>query len=351
VLVGRSDRLDLEATQPATVELDEGAWAAARWAWLKGEPTGKDTSTLPSAEWRFLPLQTVRGRLGVLGVRPQATLDEPVLQALDALADQAAVALERVRLVAESARAAALENTQRLRTALLASLGHDLRTPLAGIQGAASTLRSTWDALAPETRADLLETIEQDVGRMARFLANIADLTRLESGEVRPRLAPVLVAEIVDAALGRIPELWHVAVRVPEGARVSSDPALLEQTLFNVLDNAKKYAPDGSLVRIRCESKGGEMCLSVADEGLGIPPEEMGHVFDSFFRVQRGDRTAPGTGLGLAIARGLVEAMGGRITAVSPNPQASSEGFPGTVITICLPLAAGSQASGPGDER
>jgi two-component system sensor histidine kinase KdpD len=332
-----AEELAIRAAEPPGQALDEGAWAAARWSWTRGEPAGRGTLTLPSASWRFLPMQTVRGRLGVLGVRPEEELDEPLLQALDTLADQAAVALERVRLAASAARAVAMEETQRLRTALLASLGHDLRTPLAGIQGAAGTLRTSWNELAEETRADLLASIEQDVGRMARFLANIADLTRLESGEVRPRLAPVPVAGIVDAALARLPDLWHVAVRIPEGARALADPALFEQAVFNVLDNAVKYAPAGSLLRIRGVAERGEVRLSVMDEGVGIAPEDLPHVFDSFFRARRGDRTAPGTGLGLAIARGLVEAMGGRATAQSPNPEATGGGLPGTVVTLSLP--------------
>ena len=342
-LSAEGDDIALRAVEPPAppdVEvLDEGAWAAARWTWTRGDPTGRGTGTLPSVAWRFLLMRTVRGKLGVLGVRSEADLDEPVLQALEALADQAAVALERVRLALASARGEALEETQRLRTALLASLGHDLRTPLTAIQGAAGTLRTAWDGLAPETRADLLASIEEDVGRMSRFLASITELTRLESGEVRPRLAPVPLAAVVEAAVGRLPAAPFVAVRVPEDLRAVADATLLEQALFNVLDNAVKYAPDGSLVRVGATQEGGEVCLSVADEGVGIPPEDLPHVFDSFFRVRVGDRSSFGTGLGLAIARGLVEAMGGRITARSPRPDAPREGMPGTVVSICVPVA------------
>jgi len=340
VLTGEDPDLMISAAEPATESLDEGAWAAARWAFQHGEPTGHGTSTLPSTSWRFTPLQTVRGRLGVLGVRREADLDAAEMQAMEALVDQSAVALERVRLAADAARAAASEDTQRLRTALLASLGHDLRTPLAGIQGAAGTLRTAWDSLTPETRADLLASIEQDVGRMARFLANIADLTRLESGQIRPRLTAVPVAEVVEAAVSRLADPLHVATFVPADIIVRADASLLEQVLFNVLDNAVKYSPLGAFVRVRGEAVGGDARIAVTDEGVGIPPEDLPHVFDSFFRVSRGDRTAPGTGLGLAIARGLVEAMGGRIEAQSPSPDAPRIGFPGSVITIRLPAAA-----------
>ncbi|MGI4975667.1 MAG: ATP-binding protein [Janthinobacterium lividum] len=320
--------------------MDEGAWAAARWAWTRGEPAGQGTATLPAASWRLLPLHTVRGTLGVLAVRSPAALDDTAAQTLGALADQAAIAWERVLLAGAAARTAAMEETQRLRTALLASLGHDLRTPLAGIQGAAGTLRGAWDRLDEPTRADLLDSIEEDVGRMTRFLANITELTRLESGQIRPRLARTDLAEILDAALSRIPGAPHVAIRVADPPPAAlADPALLEQVLVNLLENAVKYAPAGSLALVRITAEPGLACLSVADEGIGIPADDLPHVFDSFFRARRGDRVAPGTGLGLAIARGLTEAMGGRIDARSPRPDLPRDGLPGTVLTLRLPAA------------
>ncbi len=334
------DGLDVRAAEPAADTMDEGAWAAAHWAWTKQERAGQGTSTLPGATWRFMPLKTARGRLGVLGVRSATRLNEPQTQALTALADQAAVAWERVRLAAESARTVAMEETQRLRTALLASLGHDLRTPLTGIRGAAGTLRTSWARLGEETRADLLDSIEQDVARMTRFLANITDLTRLESGQINPRLAPVPLGEIVEAAAARLVGAPFLAVRMAEPEPVAlADPALLEQVLVNLLENAAKYAPEGSLIQVRGSLDDREAFLSVADEGVGIPASDLPHVFDSFFRASRGDRVAPGTGLGLAIARGMVEAMGGRIEAHSPRPDLPADGHPGTVVTIRLPAA------------
>ncbi len=338
-----NDSLDIRAAEPVAATLDEGAWAAARWAWTKQETAGQGTSTLPSASWRFLPLRTARGRLGVLGVRSDGRLNEPQTQAITALSDQAAVAWERVRLAGESARTVAMEETQRLRTALLASLGHDLRTPLTGIQGAAGTLRTGWTKLPEATRTDLLDSIEQDVGRMARFLANITELTRLETGQINPRLTRVSLNEVVHAASAHLPGAPFVAINIPDPELVAlADPALLEQVLVNVLENAAKYAPEGSLILVRGSLERAEACLSVADEGVGIPPDDLPHVFDSFFRASRGDRVAPGTGLGLAIARGMVEAMGGRIEARSPRPDLPADGRPGTIVTIRLPAARSS---------
>ena len=353
VLIRDGEDVSLRAAEPYLDTLDEGTWAAARWAVAHGVETGQGTSTLPSAAWRFLPMRTVRGGGGVVGVRPSAVRDDggrtgfdaPALQALEALADQAAIALERVRLAGQSARTAAMEDMGRLRTALLNSLSHDLRTPLTGIRGAAETLRGAWDGLAPDVRADLLMSIEEDTARMSRFLANIMDLTRLEGGEVRPRLAPVDVAGVIEAAVARVPAALHAGVVLPDPPpRVLADPALLEQVLVNLLDNAIKYAAAGAGTVVRVITGRGanglsDVSIAVADEGVGISAADLPHVFDSFYRAQFGDRVAPGTGLGLAIARGMVEAMGGTIEAASPRSDLPRDGTPGTVITLRLPAA------------
>ncbi len=338
VLIGSGDTLESRVAEPPDAVLDEGAWAAARWAWAKQEPAGQGTGTLPGASWRFAPLRTTRARLGVLGTRSPAKLNEPQAQALAALADQAAVAWERVRLAGESARNAAMEETQRLRTALLASLGHDLRTPLTAIQGAAGTLRAGWAKLHEATRDDLLDTIEQDVGRMNRFLTNITELTRLETGQISPALVPVSLREAAEAAAFLVvaSPLVSITMSDPEPSAMA-DPVLLEQILVNVLENAVKYSSPHSLIQVRGSVVGAEACLSIADEGVGVSVDELPHIFDSFFRASRGDRVVPGTGLGLAIARGLVEAMGGRIEAQSPRPDLPIGGAPGTVVTIRLP--------------
>lgn len=320
---------------------DEAGWAAARWAFAKQEETGQGTSTLPSAGWRFLPMRTVRGVVGVLGLQAadDARLTEPLVQALAALADQAAVAMERVRLAHDAARTAAQAETHALRTALLNSLSHDLRTPLAAIRGAAGTLRDAWGALDEATRADLLDSIEEDVGRMTRFLGNIMDMTRLEGGGIVPRKVPVALDEVIGAAVARVPAGTPVAMDVAEGLPLlQADPALLEQVLFNLLDNAVKYAPAGSLIRVRAMQAGRGLVLEVADEGMGIPAADLAHVFDSFYRARHGDRVAPGTGLGLAIARGLTEAMGGTITAQSPRPDSPADAPHGTVMALRFPL-------------
>ncbi|UNC15634.1 sensor histidine kinase KdpD [Acidiphilium multivorum] len=333
LLLARDDGL------PRAGGFDEAAVAAAEFAWRNRVATGMGTTTLPASAWRFQPLATEAGAIGVLGVRPETPPAEPVIQTLSALADQAALAAERLRLATSAAEARAHESTQRLRTALLSSLSHDLRTPLTAIRGAAETLAEADGELPEATRRDLLASIVEDVGRMTRFLANITGMARIETGEIVARHEKVDLAPVVEHAVARVKEAFHTAVNIPEdAATVRADPALLEQVLVNLLENAVKYGPEGGAISVFARSAGDSVVLSVADEGVGIPPEDLPHVFDSFFRVVRGDRVAPGTGLGLAIARAFVEAMGGTIAAESPRRDLPADGLPGTIIRVELPV-------------
>jgi len=380
-LTGGEDTLDIRAADPPADTLDESSWAAARWAYRRGEAAGSLTATLPSSPWRFLPVRISDAGgarlLGLLGVRsatqdgqassqrpnpppsqhaskrPSKRLAEPSLQAVEALADQAAVALERIHLAQAAARDAAMAETQKLRTALLSSLGHDLRTPLTGIRGAAETLRGAWTQLSPATREDLLLAIEEDTGRMSRFLDNITQMTRLESGEILPRLARVALRDVVEAALARLscgPLILHDELG-PDSPAVLADPALLEQVVFNILDNAVKYATGQPEISLSARSEPPMVALAIADRGTGIDAADLPHVFDSFFRARRGDRVVAGTGLGLAIARGLVEAMGGAIEAASPVPTgARGAGVAGTLITLRLPATPAGPAASAGPQ-
>ncbi|MDE2005128.1 MAG: sensor histidine kinase KdpD [Rhodospirillales bacterium] len=319
-------------------ELDEAAAAAADFAYRHRAATGTGTMTLPAVPWRFLPLATESGVLGVLAVRPESPLTEPQVQALTALADQAAMAIERLRLAASAAEARLRERTQRLRTALLSSISHDLRTPLTAIRGAAETLSASGAVLAEATRSDLLVSIVQEVGRMTRFLANITGMARIETGEIVARHVPIPLAATIEAAVARVPEAFLTTVNCAAETAIG-DPALLEQALVNLLENAVKFSPQGAPINVSARREGDRVVLRVADEGVGIPTADLPHVFDSFFRGERGDRVAPGTGLGLAIARALVEAMGGRIAAVSPRPDAPRDGAPGSAIVVELPAS------------
>jgi two-component system sensor histidine kinase KdpD len=232
-------------------------------------------------------------------------------------------------------RARLASETERLRSALLTSISHDLRTPLASILGSATSLRSFRNALDAETQEELIHTIQEEAERLNRFIANLLDMTRLESGAIRPRSDAVDLTDVVGSALER-------AAKVLAGYRISvdiaadlpllkADPVLLEQVLFNLLDNAAKYAPAGSDVEIEGCRDGGVVNLYIRDEGDGIPAADLERIFDKFYRVQAADRKRAGTGLGLAICRGFVEAMGGTITAGNRQDRR------GAVFSISLP--------------
>ena len=336
VLMGEGEDLNIRAAVPASLDtMDEGSWAAARWAFTRGEAAGRGTATLPGSAWRFLPMRTARERIGVIGVRPAPGLPRADFQALATLADQAAGAVERVRFAASAARTEAHGETQKLRTALLNSLSHDLRTPLTGIRGAAGTLRLNWDRLDPAVRMDLLESIEEDTVRMTRFLANINDMTRLESGEVVARIEPVSVLPLLRHVAAATPGLGEpVYIAMDALPPVAADPALLEQVFQNLLENAAKYGAGAGTAEIAGEVSAGAVRIVISDSGPGISAEDLPHVFDSFYRARRQDRTVPGTGLGLAIARGLLEAMGGFVAAHSPR----LDGGQGTSLEVSLPL-------------
>ena len=229
-----------------------------------------------------------------------------------------------------------LAETERLRSALLTSISHDLRTPLASILGAASSLESYQDLLDAGGRSELLRTIQDEAERLNRFVGNLLDMTRIESGAIELKREPADLGEIVGSALAR-------AAKVLADHRVKTDLAanlplldldvvLFEQVLFNLLDNASKYAPAGSEILIRAWTDGAHLVkVQVLDEGQGIPRDLLEHVFDKFYRVHGSDRQRAGTGLGLAICRGFIEAMGGTITAGNRDDRS------GAVFTLTLP--------------
>jgi two-component system sensor histidine kinase KdpD len=341
LLLPENGSIAVKAGYPPEDTLDEADLAAAKWSWQNNRAAGRGSETLPGAKRLFLPMRTGRGAIGVIGIDsdkagPILSPDERRL--LDALIDQGALAIERVHLVEDMERVKRTVEAERLRSALLTSISHDLKTPLAAVIGATGTLRHLSGNLSDEEKADLLTTIADESERLNRFIANLLDMTKLESGAVAPNVALHDVGEIVGSALQRANRILsghHVElVLAPALPMLELDPVLFEQVLFNLLDNAAKYAPIGSTVRIQSWQESDFVCLQVMDEGDGIPSGELEHIFDKFYRVQKGDQVRAGTGLGLAISRGFVEAMGGTITAANRTDRK------GAVFTIRLPVPA-----------
>jgi two-component system, OmpR family, sensor histidine kinase KdpD len=238
---------------------------------------------------------------------------------LDALMDLAALAIERIHLQSDLDRAKLQAESERLRSALLTSISHDLGTPLASIIGAASSLKSVGERYGGDERAALTTTILEEAERLNRFVGNLLDMTKLESGAIAPKQEMIDLGEIVGTALQRAGKvLANHRVKVDLAGDLPMlrlDFVLFEQVLFNLLDNAAKYAPAQSIIEIRGRRRDGVVELHVLDEGGGIPPDQIERIFDKFHRVQESDRRRAGTGLGLAICRGFVTAMGGTIRA------------------------------------
>ncbi|MBP0447681.1 sensor histidine kinase KdpD [Roseomonas sp. SSH11] len=322
----RPDDTDLiiRAASPTSAEPDDASMAAARWAYTKGRPTGWGTDTLPAVSWCFQPLPTAQGVAGLVGIRfadRSEPLDPERERTLDALLDQAAIALERAELMEERARGAVRAEAEALRITLLTSLGHDLRTPLTGIRGSLETLRTMGDMLSPEARADLILTAEEETARLARFASNILDMVRLESGRVPLRREPMDLPSAIDDAVERVEHATGRLVERRIDPRLPSpslDPVLFDQILTNLLDNALKFSGAAGQVAVAARRDGANILISVEDDGPGIPRGDLMRIFDPFFRASRTDRITAGSGLGLAIARGLARAMGGQITAESP---------------------------------
>jgi two-component system sensor histidine kinase KdpD len=231
--------------------------------------------------------------------------------------------------------------SDRLRSALLTSISHDLKTPLASVLGAASTMRDLASGLTDTEKRDLLATVIDESERLNRFIANLLDMTKLESGAIVPNTARHDVSEIVGSVLRRASKiLGHHQISLELAADVPMlelDAVLFEQVLFNLLDNAAKYAPADTTISIRSLRDRDWVALQIIDEGEGIPPAELETIFDKFYRAQKGDHVRPGTGLGLAISRGFVEAMHGTISATNRIDRK------GAVLTIRLPIPAASE--------
>jgi len=320
---------------PALIDIDRGA---AEWAAAHGEPAGSGTGTLPASWWLFAPLGTAQRPIAVIGLNlgaKRASLTPEQRRLFFSMRDQAATALERILLTEDVKRAQLISESDRLRSALLSSVSHDLRTPLASIIGSASGLKELGDNASPAARRELTTTILEEAQRLNRFVQNLLDMTRLGHGALTPRSDWCDLRELIGRARARLDQPLHehrLEVTIATDAEiVYADPALLEQVIVNVLDNAAKFSPPGSRVDIAASVLADDIVIAVTDEGPGIPPAERERVFDMFYRVRHRDQRRPGTGLGLAICKGFVEAMGGHIAV-----RAGREGH-GTRIEISLP--------------
>jgi two-component system sensor histidine kinase KdpD len=327
----------------------DAAQGVARWVMEHGDAAGMGTDTLPGADALYIPL-TASGRpLGALRVEmtdPRRARDPIERQLLEAFADQTGIALERSGLAARSEQEKLATQAERLRTSLLSSLSHDLRTPLAGIEGAASTLKDGADRLSPEARAELAQTILEEARRMMRLVSNLLDMVRVESGALQVQREWQSVEEVIGVALLRLDERLrthpvHTDIP-PDLPLVPMDGLLVEQALVNLLENAAKYSPDRAVIEITAGLAAGEVVIAIADRGPGVPPGEEDRIFEKFYRAAAHERVG-GAGLGLTIVRAIAQAHGGRVWS-DRRPGG------GAVFRLALPLGGPPPAMPVEDE-
>jgi two-component system sensor histidine kinase KdpD len=290
--------------------------------------------------WQFLPLQNSDEPLGVVGIqtRPgQSGTDIDHDPLLNALVEQTTMAIERLALRERSENARIHAEAERLRAALLASISHDLRNPLAAIVGSASGLERHWPVLEDAAKAELVRNIRSEAERLDVFIANLLDITRIEAGVVTPRREAIFLSEAIGTALNQATRVLaghRVTIDAPEDLPlVEADSPLLQQAIYNIIENAAKYAPAGSLIQIEARARDQTVQLRVLDEGPGIPETELHRVFDKFYRATNVSHQG-GTGLGLAISRGFIEAMQGSIEIANRDDRS------GTVVALKLPTAS-----------
>jgi two-component system, OmpR family, sensor histidine kinase KdpD len=322
--------------------LDASDRSALQQAFTRKRPAGRGTDLVPEARVTCVPLTSGPGPGGVLAVSSrQPTLSTEQRHFLDAFARQAALALERARLAGQAEAAALRAYTEEMRSSLLSAVSHDLRTPLAVITGAATTLRDDGLALDGGQRAELLETICEEADRLERLVRNLLDMTQLQSGALQVKREWMPLEEIVGAALNRLDaRLVGRPVRCDLPADlplVPADPVLLELVLVNLLENAAKYTPPGSPLEIGARAHEQALHIEIADRGPGLPAGDETRIFEKFFRGKPAG--IPGAGLGLAICRGIVDAHGGSLVAVNRDGG-------GALFRIILPIL-GKPPAGP----
>lgn len=335
----KTRRLEIRVGYPPEDEIDAQDYAAATWCWERGKAAGRNAETLPGTKRLFLPMRTAQGAVGVIGLQrtdEKALFTPEERRLLDALIDQTALAIERSELVEQVDQQKVHIEADKLRVAMLTSLSHDLRTPLASILGASTTLLANRDLYDAQQTAELLGTVRDEAERLDRFVGNLLDMSRLEAGALGVKRETAEVGELVEIAVKRNARRLsghRTVLAVPRDLpSVSVDPLLLEQALTNLLDNAAKFAPPGSTITISARATENRILLAIEDEGPGIPADALPHIFDKFYRAKAADRRTAGTGLGLAVARGFVEAFGGTLQAVNRTDRS------GAMLILSLPL-------------
>ena len=317
--------------------VDENERAAAIWSYEHDKQVGFGTDTLPEAKARYIPLTTARGTVGVIALwtgETKAILTMEQEKLVEAYADLAAVAIEGILLTEEAHKTQILTATEKLQTALLNSISHDLHTPLVAVIGALSTLRDDSMILDDNARRNLIDSGLKEAERLNHMLSNLLDMSRIEAGALRLSVQLAEVQDLIGVALEQVGNrhgIHPVHVNIPDNLPyLSVDPGLIVQAFINILDNSFKYSPSGSPVDISARLLDEKIEIQIVDHGAGIPTQDLERVFDKFYRLQR-PNSVSGTGLGLSIVKGIIEAHGGNVSA-------DNQPGGGTIIRVVLPV-------------
>ncbi len=329
-------KLEVHSTD-SDVTIDDNEYALAIWSFQHQEKTGYGIDTKSDIKVCYLPLITVRGAVGVMALRATSNAGDLTIEQqrlLRAYSDLVAVAIEGIQLADELHEAQVLKATEKLQTALLNAISHDLRTPLVSIIGTLSSLQEEGMGLDDTAKKNLIQVAREEADRLSHLITNLLDESRITAGALSLSRQPSEVQDLVGAALeqlGTRASARSIKMDIPtEISFISVDFGLIVQTLANILDNAMKYSPLDSPIEIKGRQVAQEVHIEIADHGIGIPPHDLPHVFDKFYRIKRPDNVA-GTGLGLSISKGIVETHGGHIEAEN-NPSG------GTIIRLTLPI-------------
>ena len=312
---------------------------AAEWTFQANRKAGFGTPMFPESHKTYFPLSSGQKTLGVLGVRARAlrkNLTAEDMQWIETLANQAAVAIERVLLFDDINKMELVKETEKLQTGLLNSLSHDLRTPLVSITGTLSHLMHSEGIQKDPVYQELVETACEDAERLNKLVTNWLDMTKAESGAFRIAPKPCDFTDVVGVTLREMENalkhrelIANFPKNIPE---VLIDYSLMLKVLGNILDNAVKYSATGTPIEISGRCSGDNLIIEIADRGMGIPAEDLEHVFEKFFRTRNvKEKNIPGTGLGLSICKAIVEAHGGKISAQNRVGD-------GALIALWLPM-------------
>ncbi|MBO6827597.1 MAG: DUF4118 domain-containing protein [Sneathiella sp.] len=323
---------EVSLVYPEAAVLTDKDQRALEKCWDDVRRTGLGTVTFFNSDWRFEPLVTTNGEIGVLAFKVSSfiNIDASFGRLLGALADQVAAILERIELTRLMSESHVREEREKLRAMLLSSVSHDLKTPLASIIGSLSIYKRMQGAgrLKQEIADELTDTALEEAQRLNSFISNILDMTRIESGDIQFNEDWVPVDEMLSQMPRRMRHHLKSSTlkiaELPPDVEIQADQMMTEQMLQNVIENALKYSPDGSVVMVLCETSDDNLVIKIQDQGPGIPEDKLEAIFDKYERLKMSDSKVAGTGLGLAICKAVMEKQNGKITVLN-RPEGGAE--------------------------